>query len=158
MQYMRDFDVYPTLEAAAGLPILAPSEGSNLWPVLMGDSERTREPFLFAVDVFANPEDRGNVQRAVIDRGLKLLVREFQNESGISEWDYSLFDLENDPSETVDIAAQHPEEVLRLVQSIESWERLHPSGGARLFTVKPSTIAPLAEQLVGSSGHGNGQP
>jgi arylsulfatase B len=133
-QVMTVLDVFPTLAEAAHVPVLSskPLDGKNLWPDIVSGETRSREDLFFAV------QDRG-LQHAVIHGRWKLV----RIENRACEVSSFLFDLEADPNETTDLAAQHPELVRELAEQIQQWRKLHPAGGIRLETAPhPGWIPP----------------
>jgi arylsulfatase A-like enzyme len=140
-QRMRDQDLFATLAAAAGLaPLGAPAESVNLWPVLQGAPERSREPFFFHI------EWKEAIFRAALDGDWKLVISEvvgFPDSRGAS-----LFDLATDPGERVDLAAQQPERVAELERQLSAWERQYPEGGLHFSVAPPGWRAPADLSLV----------
>lgn len=120
-QRMQVGDLFPTLEAAADLPIKAPpGESSNMWPAIVGNHEIRREPFLFMVD---GPGRRGALQsRAVLADSWKLVVIE-DDEKDDGTGSVALFDITKDPNEQVDLSAERPRVVRRLRRVLESLEK-----------------------------------
>ena len=103
-------DLMPTLLEAAGLTYPGQLQGRqtialpgrSILPLLSGDPVEPRALFF---------EHEGN--RAIIDGRWKLTALRGQ------EW--RLFDMEQDRTELVDLAAKHPEIVARLVRQWEKW-------------------------------------
>lgn len=117
---MQVSDLFPTLEAAADLPIKAPpGESSNMWPAIVGNHEIRREPFLFMVD---GPGRRSALQsRAVLADSWKLVVTDGEEDDGT--FSVALFDITKDPNEQVDLSAESPRVVRRLRRVLESLEK-----------------------------------
>jgi arylsulfatase A-like enzyme len=137
-QFMRDQDVFATLEAAAGLsPPLAPSESVDLFEVLEGAPERPHPPMFFAVN---RPDNAARqYQKAVIEDGRKLIVVANLTARGFRVQERLLYDLRRDPSEQLDLARSHPAEVAELEAKLAAWESLHPEGG---LTIRSNRAAP----------------
>ena len=97
---MSNIDILPTLVAAAGgsVPTDRVMDGVNLLPYLGADGKRQPDRPLFW---------RDGPYRAVQDQGWKLIV----SENPKKDW---LFNLNQDPTEKTDLAAQRPQEVARL--------------------------------------------
>lgn len=121
-QVMTVLDVFPTLAAAAGVKPAntLPFDGRNLWPTIQSGRSEPREDLFFAV------ESGARLYLAIIGREWKL-VRELAR-SGESGTNY-LFRIEDDATESNDLAAKHPELVHDLVARIEKWRALYPPGG-----------------------------
>ncbi|MEX2141083.1 MAG: sulfatase-like hydrolase/transferase [Pirellulales bacterium] len=103
-------DIFPTLGELAGITPPEGSEGKSLVPVLKGEGTTHRDSIFTAYRT---------VQRAVTDGRWKLLVFPRINKT-------QLFDLQGDPHETKDLAAEaaHQRTLKRLVMLLqESQER-----------------------------------
>ncbi len=123
-QLLRDHDLFPTLLAAAELaPLGAPAEGMNLWSVLQGAPERSREPFFFRV------EWRLSIFRAALDGTWKLVTQEIRGYPGSR--DTALYELGSDPRERIDLAGREPERVVALERALAAWEARYPEDGLR---------------------------
>jgi arylsulfatase len=94
----------------------APIEGRNILPALLGE-EMPPPEYLFS-------NDRG--QQGVIYQGRwKLLIEpgwyeQTRAEPGIA---YELYDLQSDPAETKNLAAQNPEKVKQLAEACDAWQK-----------------------------------
>ncbi len=135
-QRMRDFDLLPTLAAAADLGPAAAAgcEGLDLWPALRGGAPREREAFFFATDA------RHVTWRAALDGPFKLVTSE---PTGHPEWrSRQLFQVERDPGERVDLAAREPERVAELERRLSAWEARHPADGIRYSEAPAGWTAP----------------
>jgi len=84
------FDIFPTLCGLAGIPVPASVDGSSLVPVIRGGKRSVRDSLFFAYK---------NFQRAVRTDRWKLIL---YNVGGTET--VQLFDLENDPWETTNLA------------------------------------------------------
>jgi arylsulfatase A-like enzyme len=122
-------DVFPTLAAAAGVPLnpSAALDGRNMWPVVSEGRPPAHQPSLFFVSEIPIP---GLIHLAVIDGPWKLvqIVREGQTEITVRSL---LFRIRDDPNEEKDLAAEHPEVVDRLASEIRAWRSQHPMAGTR---------------------------
>ena len=143
-QRMRDRDVFPTLEAAAGLARRAPRGSLDAWPILLGAREQQREPFFFRVDV-ANP-GTAQANRAVIDGKWKLLTRD-QSASGGRRY-FDLYDIEADPGEEDDMAKRFPAIVEDLEKKLAAWEDLYPPDGLRRSSAPPAGWKPPSDSIL----------
>jgi arylsulfatase A-like enzyme len=122
-------DVFPTLAAAAGVPLDpgAAFDGRNMWPAISKSRPPESRPPLFFVSEIPIP---GLIHLAVIDGPWKLvqIVREGQTETTVRSL---LFRIRDDPNEEKDLAAEHPELVNRLASEIRAWRSQHPMAGTR---------------------------
>jgi arylsulfatase A-like enzyme len=102
-------DLFPTLGDLAGVKGPQGSEGVSLAPVLTGKQARVRDSIFTAYR---------HIQRAVRDDRWKLLVYPQVNK-------VQLFDLQNDPGERNDLAADpaHAAEVNRLLALLKDWQK-----------------------------------
>jgi len=103
---MHAVDVYPTLTTLAGASTAKckPLDGVNVWGTLAGGEPSPRTEVVYNVEPF----------RAAIRQGKWKLVWQTMLPSRVE-----LYNLEKDPSETTNVAAEHPERVAALQQRIE---------------------------------------
>lgn len=103
------FDIYPTLGGLTGVSAPDGSDGKSLVPILKGDAKQVRDSIFLAYR---------NVQRAVRDERWKIIVYPQINKT-------QLFDLQNDPDERKDLAADpaHAKEIDRLTSKLKDWQR-----------------------------------
>ncbi|QDT12363.1 Arylsulfatase [Planctomycetes bacterium K23_9] len=124
-------DIVPTMLAAAGAPIPDDLPGVNLLPNLISSKPIERDTIFgegFAHDIadIENPE-ASLLFRWAIEGKYKLLltydgeVNRYKSTHPRNEKRPQLFDLEADPSEENNLAAEHPEVVERLVKKINAW-------------------------------------
>jgi arylsulfatase A-like enzyme len=122
-------DVFPTVASLLGIELPADLiiDGHDIWPLLAGqpDAASRYDAFFYY---------RGGALHAVRSGCWKLHVPHSYptlegGEAGMGgelgryatgEIGLSLYDLENDPGETTDVAAEHPDVVERLLESIET--------------------------------------
>jgi arylsulfatase A-like enzyme len=125
-------DVFPTLGDLAGVPAPEGSEGKSLVPVLAGKRAGVRESLFTAYQA---------VQRAVRDERWKLIVYPQINKT-------QLFDLEKDPGETKDLAAEKgmEPEVRRLTVLLKEWQT--QAGDRQALTTKDPKAAEFDFQKV----------
>lgn len=104
------FDLFPTLLAWAGVPVPTdrPIDGVSLAPVLRGTQSAVRDSLFFHYD-----DPRYPPQRALIADGWKYLVDQDSTTH--------LFHLAEDPAETTDLAADHPERLAAMQTAYERW-------------------------------------
>ena len=117
-------DVFPTLAelAAAKLSasVKAQVEGRSLTPLLKGANVQWADRiFVRHIGRWpkgANPNDYKYVQVSVRNKRYQLVS---DNKENIKRW--ALYDLQSDPGETNDIAAQHPDIVKALDAEYDKW-------------------------------------
>jgi arylsulfatase A-like enzyme len=127
-------DVLPTLRAIAGLPADARNVGTSLLPLLReGRWAQGERPLLAHLMEF----DEQHEWKAVVLGKWKLIDRL----PGRAE----LYDLEADPAERHDLAAQHPEEVARLRREYARGESSLPryTDAARNEQLSPEAVEKL---------------
>jgi arylsulfatase A-like enzyme len=128
-QVMTVADVFPTLAAAAGVPVAASKalDGENLWPELSGGRVTSRKQDLFFT---VETAIAGRFQHAVLaaEGGWKLVQTEdrVQNEVSVKN---ELFKVAEDTPEQRDLAAGNPEVVAELEARLRRWRAMHPVGG-----------------------------
>lgn len=123
-QLMTVMDVFPTLASAAGVTPRnrLPFDGRDLWRGIRAGSENPREDLFFAI------ERNGRTQYAVRRNEWKLV----RNDDGDA-----LYNLDSDPNETRDVAAENAALAKALSEQIEPWRALYPKDGVRLTTSPP---------------------
>ncbi len=130
-ELVSSIDLYPTLLAAAGVPIPSPRPGLNLMPNLENDLAIGRpgirgEGFAHDIADVANPE-ASLLYRWTIEGRWKLLltydgeVNRYQSTHPRSERRPQLFDLLADPWEKTNLAGENPEVVARLAGVLDRW-------------------------------------
>ncbi|MFP6641008.1 MAG: sulfatase-like hydrolase/transferase, partial [Myxococcota bacterium] len=134
-------DVFPTLAAAAGIPIEPnpPLDGIDMWPAIALDKLAPhRDPIFFASEI----PIPGILQLAVIEWQWKLvqIIREGQTETTVKTF---LFDLGDDPFERKDLSQERPEIVAHMAKKIRAWRSQHPMAGLRgTLVAHPGWVAP----------------
>jgi len=131
--FASNMDVLPTVAHLSGAPLPATTlDGVNIWPLLTGQhgerSEVSRPPFLYF--------DSWNLQCARVGPW-KLHVARYNTPPWIplpANWRVNLplaspelYNLEADPSETCDVAANHPDIVASIQASIHAMVPSFPS-------------------------------
>ncbi|MGA2497807.1 MAG: sulfatase-like hydrolase/transferase [Tepidisphaeraceae bacterium] len=107
-------DLFPTLAAAAGVPLPggAKLDGRDIWPALREGRTIAREPFLIA-----------SIDTAIIDGDWKLIETQ--------DGQHSLFHISSDISETTDLLAREPEIAGRLVAKLGELKKDLPAAVQR---------------------------
>jgi arylsulfatase A-like enzyme len=101
-------DLVPTIGEIVGLPaddFLEPLDGVSLVPLFAADIPRRGRPIGF----------RSGRARALVDDRFKLVTPDIRSAR------FELYDLLEDPAETRDVAAVHPEEAARLEAILSPW-------------------------------------
>jgi arylsulfatase A-like enzyme len=101
-------DIFPTLGQLAGVSGPKGSDGMSLAPVMKGEVKQVRDSIFLAYR---------HVQRAVREDRWKIIVYPQINKT-------QLFDLQNDPHEIKDLAADpaHKKTILRLTDKLKAWQ------------------------------------
>jgi len=122
-QVMTMMDYFPTLAAASGVSPgnRLPLDGKNLWPSITGGKVQPREDLFFVVE-------GGAGIRLAVHHGEWKLVRE---ETRAGETRNQLFHIEEDPTESIDVASKNSKLVDDLGRRIAEWRKLHPPDGVR---------------------------
>jgi len=132
---MSAMDVFPTLAAAADVPIETrfDLQGRSLWPALETGRREPREELLF----FASETPiRGHFNITAFNDDWKL-VQEIDQGLLAAEVTTHLFRPDEDPNEHHNLAASHPEVVEELSEAIHAWRNLYPVSGTRHELVPP---------------------
>ncbi len=111
-------DLYPTLTDMAGVPITAkkPLDGKSLKPLLTGQSANWPDRMIFSVQ----------------NRRVSVRTQQYRFDP-----EGHLFDMQADPNQKRDVAAQHPEVAAKLKAAVNAWsQEVLPKGpDDRPFTV-----------------------
>ena len=102
------FDIFPTIAEIAGLPdsvMLKPIDGLSLRPLFTTEMKERAKPLVF----------RHTGRAALIDNRYKILTQNLEKGS------FEVYDLEADPRETKNIAAENPELAARLRTALLRW-------------------------------------
>ena len=119
---IQSTDFYPTLLnlVGASIPQDYPVDGIDFSPVLTDSKWERNEP-MFTYFPAPPPVPNALPPAMTVHDGKWKLIRLFhQGENYKEEHDYLLFDLENDISETTNVAAEYPTEVERLDALLEN--------------------------------------
>jgi arylsulfatase A-like enzyme len=124
---VETIDVMPTLLEASGLLVPAQAQGHSLWPLIKMKTTGagwTPRPAISEKNVTTTaagaPPPRDTESFAVVLGGWKL-IHNTKRPGGGPE--YELFDHRGDPGDGRDVAADHPEIVVRLSKELEAWHR-----------------------------------
>jgi arylsulfatase A-like enzyme len=112
-------DFLPTLMKAAGLrpDATRPLDGLNVMPLLEGKALRRTSPIAFQAPVKSEKDvlaEAGSLQLALVGDRYKLI-----SVNGGKQW--FLYDLVNDPEETIDVAATNPGIVTSMRVALQEW-------------------------------------
>lgn len=110
-------DLYPTLLEVAGLPLRPEQhvDGISFLPLLRGDSPNDRGPIFWHYPHYAN---QGGEPGSSIRHGNWKLIEFFEDNR------IELYNLAVDLSESVNVAAAHPEVVQDLHRRLAAWRRI----------------------------------
>lgn len=141
-QVMTSLDVFPTLAAAADIDTLAdrPLDGLDLWDAIEeGRAAPRDDDIIYASEGFLGRQFFFSVLR----ERMKLVQRvdqTFEKVTIVNE----LYDVFADPSESSDLADDHPELVQELIEVLIHYRRQHPYAGSHTRIVPhPGWRAPL---------------
>jgi len=94
-------DLLPTAAELARVKPIAPTDGLSLVPALRGQAQAPRPVMYWEITIW------GSNQAVLLDGRWKAIRMSFRHAPLV------LYDLANDPDETVDMAAQHPDLIAR---------------------------------------------
>ena len=147
-QWISGLDVMPTLVAFCGLqPPPKPLDGVDVTEALRSDTPPKRERAL----LYFSPPGGGNTIHCARQGRWKLRVA--QNDGEIYVTDYTighdhywlsrpeLYDLESDPEESYDVAAEHSDLVSQLMQDIEQQVPTFPHEVVETFAALRKNVA-----------------
>jgi arylsulfatase A-like enzyme len=106
-------DFHPTLLEVAGIDGGEPLDGVSLMPLLRGEGRLERDAIFFHYPNYAF--HRSNRLGSAIRAGRYKLIENFDDGS------LELYDLENDLSETTDLAAKMPDRAGAMRQRLAAW-------------------------------------
>lgn len=146
---MSVLDVFPTLAAAAGVPLetVKPLDGQNMWPALRTNQLRARDGDLY----FASNSPIFNRYHVSVMEPRWKLVQIIDHGQSQTRVESFLFDLPADPYEQNNLAGEHPKMVARLAKKIHRWRAQHPINGVRVaLAPHPGWRAPkdYAESVI----------
>jgi arylsulfatase A-like enzyme len=141
-QVMTVMDVFPTLAAATGVE---PKntwqfDGINMWPAIASQASVQRTGLVhFGSEIPLY----GSFNFTAFDDQWKLVQWLEQDLTEISIRN-ELFNIQDDPGEHKDLAADYPDRVQQMAASIKSWRSLYPINGVRArISAPPGWRAPL---------------
>ena len=132
---MTVMDVFPTLSSAAGV---APGnefelDGRDLWPAIRDGRKVPRDDYV----LFASETPIRGVFNLTAFNDEWKLVQEVRQGLLSADVTNFLFKIRNDPNETNNLAAEHPEVVERMSKAIHQWRQRYPVAGTRCELVPP---------------------
>jgi arylsulfatase A-like enzyme len=116
-------DVMPTVLDLVGAPMPEMVQGQSLAPLVRGQAFHRRGPVVSSR--FASPHAQGYVPEngtgtfAMMDANWKLLFRDKAKKTGMKE--VELYDHRHDPTESRDVAAEHPQQVELIRRELTRW-------------------------------------
>lgn len=147
-QLCSSIDIFPTVLAAAGAHIAEHLPGFNLLPVLKSGDRTPRSEVLgetFAHDIAdVDDPERSLLYRWVVWDKWKLIltydgeVERYAEYHPRADKRPQLYDLRADPHEQLNVAAQHPDIVARLVAKIDDWWEVKHRRAMKRWTHEPA--------------------
>lgn len=130
---IANFDFYSTIAAVCGIPVPDHCDGVDLLPFLSGRRNGPPHEFLFWLN--NQPDDAVRRHLVAVRHDQWRLYRKYSRQP------WQLFDLNTDPKEEHDLAADHPDVVRQLAKQHAAWQQ---------------TLAPLqpVPRLRGGAGSG----
>ncbi len=104
-------DLFPTVAAAAGVPVTHEIDGIDILPALKGGSLK-RDALYWHYPHYSN---QGGIPGGAVREGDFKLVERYED-GGVH-----LYNLKDDPGEQHDLAAQHPERVAAMRARLHTW-------------------------------------
>jgi arylsulfatase A-like enzyme len=151
-ELVQGVDIAPTILELAGLPPLPQAQGASLVPLFAprgeaagGSSAGWPRPAITEKRPESDPTSPtriGGVATAIVADGWKLIEKQLEPQ-GATE--HELYDVERDPLEQHDLAAERPDVTTRLVQALEAWRV--SVAGVRLEPETAQAGAASAEEL-----------
>jgi arylsulfatase A-like enzyme len=136
---VQSVDIAPTILDLAGLPPLPQAQGASLRPLLAARPPGADPPAgwprpaiteKLAESDPTSPTRIGGVATAIVAGGWKLIER-VESEGATRR---ELYDVERDPLEQTDLAAERPDVVARLAEQLEAWR-----AGVSAVRLEPET-------------------
>ena len=135
-------DLFPTLAAAAQIPVQAVKEldGQNRWVELQNSHTDQRKGDLY----FASNSPIFNKYHLSVMEDKWKLVQIIDHQAQSTKVKNFLFDLHEDPKEEHNLAEQYPDKVAGMAEKIRKWRAKHPINGVRVaLAPHPGWRAPL---------------
>lgn len=150
-------DLMPTVLDLLGVPVPQMVEGQSLAPFVKGQPFQRRGPVM--TSRFADPEAQkiGVVPEnrietiALLDASWKLIYRDKAKDVGLSK--VELYDRRSDRGETKNIAAQHPQDVDRMMTEVGKWIEAQKVIRASLLQGTKATMDPKTLERLRSLGY-----
>jgi arylsulfatase A-like enzyme len=138
-------DVFNTILEAAGVPVPAGGDGVSLLPACRGSGPRAAPRTLFWH--FPHYHHLGVAPSGALRSGRWKLIEWFERTVGgaVDGPPFELYDLENDPGETHNLAAAQPEVCADLARQLAAWRR---AVGAQEMQPNPRFDAKAGGQLA----------
>lgn len=120
-------DLYPTLADAADVPAPANLDGISLLPALEGDPIESRPDLYYAYGAFG---DRSKFPRPYLERdqrpGFAIRAGDWKLLAAADGSDAELYNLQSDPGETRNMAAERPDIMNMLTPKLRRWSASLP--------------------------------
>ena len=131
-------DLFPTFLEGVGLPVPEVVQGQSLWPLLGSDEvEWDGRAFSLLPTRYVGRLEQDKRSAALREGRWKLVVRGNDR--------VELYNLETDPTESVDCAAEHPEKVTELRRAFDAWLGDNTGAARDVEAVNPETATFLEE-------------
>ena len=120
-EVVQTIDLAPTLLDLAGLAVPEGIQGRSLVPLFRGEAWRPRPAFVVKArqEGGVGPPPLETESFAIVTDGFKLVRHTGDEEGSVVE----LYDFVDDPLDTTDLSAEHPDVVERLSEQLDGWRR-----------------------------------
>jgi arylsulfatase A-like enzyme len=150
---VQTIDVFPTLLDLAGIAPPAGIQGLSLTPLLTGQGRWTQRPAISEKEKTATagaPPPLDTESFAIVDGGWKL-IHNTARPAGAPE--FELYDFTRDPVNKTDVAAQHPDIVLRLAKALDGWHQMAVAAKLKPDSETTKSLTPAQLQRLRSLGY-----
>ncbi|KEI72636.1 sulfatase-like hydrolase/transferase [Endozoicomonas elysicola] len=132
---MTVMDVFPTMASAAGFTpeTTYRLDGHDMLEAMTGKQKIARDDYVFFV---SETPVRNHFSITAFNDQWKLVQKIDQSLTSIDVTNY-LFDINADPYEHNNLAANNPKQVAKMAEAIREWRLLHPLNGTRSNVVPP---------------------
>jgi len=119
-QQVQNIDIMPTIFNLLNLDMDIPVQGESLLPLIRGSQTKPPRKYAFSDTTLGGfqtlkEQEKGRIRSIRTDRWK--LIHNYTPEREM----YFLFDLKNDPKETKNVIAQHPQIAAILISQLKEW-------------------------------------